>query len=60
MSIPFELEECREKIREVAVEYGLDFYETVFEILDYGQLNEVAAYGQEYGQQIRVETRGIA
>src|SRR5258708_19730310 len=28
-----------------AREYGLDFYETIFEVLDAEDLNEVAAYG---------------
>ena len=45
MNIPYELEECRQVIHQEALDYGLDFYETIFEILDYGQLNEVAAYG---------------
>ena len=31
--------------RRYAREYGLDFYDVVFEMLDYDQLNEVAAYG---------------
>ena len=31
--------------RRYAREYGLDFYDVVFEVLDYDQLNEVAAYG---------------
>jgi stage V sporulation protein R len=35
----------REKIEGWAREYGLDFYETIFEVLDYGEMNMVAAYG---------------
>ncbi|NIP13217.1 MAG: SpoVR family protein, partial [Pseudomonadales bacterium] len=29
----------------MAREYGLDFYDTIFEILDYQGINQVAAYG---------------
>src|SRR5690606_15356828 len=28
-----------------ALDYGLDFYTTIFEILDYDELNQVASYG---------------
>ena len=28
-----------------AEEYGLDFFDTIFEVLDYQRMNEVAAYG---------------
>jgi stage V sporulation protein R len=40
-----ELERERVKIEKVARELGLDFYETVFELVTYDQLNQVAAYG---------------
>jgi len=40
-----ELEGMRKKIEVWAREYGLDFYETIFEVLDYGEMNMVAAYG---------------
>ena len=40
-----ELEGMRKKIESWAREYGLDFYETIFEVLDYGEMNMVAAYG---------------
>ena len=33
------------KIEQWAREYGLDFYETIFEMLDYEEMNMVAAYG---------------
>ena len=33
------------KIEEWAREYGLDFFETIFEMLDYEEMNMVAAYG---------------
>jgi len=44
MNLTPELEELRAIIAEDARGYGLDFYETVFEILDYDELNEVASY----------------
>ncbi len=44
MNLPPELEKIRQSIIEDATAYGLDFYETIFELLDYDELNEVAAY----------------
>ncbi len=32
-------------VEKYAREYGLDFFETIFEVLDYQRMNEVAAYG---------------
>ncbi|MFO1519123.1 MAG: SpoVR family protein [bacterium] len=40
-----ELVEWREKIEGWAREAGLDFYPVIFEVLDWNQLNMVAAYG---------------
>jgi len=40
-----ELESARVQIQEWARQYGLDFYETIFEMLDYEEMNMVAAYG---------------
>jgi stage V sporulation protein R len=34
----------QEEIETYALEYGLDFYDTIFEVLDYRQMNQVAAY----------------
>ena len=45
MNLPFELEELRKRIEECALGYGLDFFETIFEIVDFDQINEIAAYG---------------
>jgi len=45
MNLPPELAEYQRKIKEIAREYGLDFFETIFEMLDFDQINEVAAYG---------------
>jgi stage V sporulation protein R len=44
MNLPSELECIREEIEGYARDYGLDFYETIFEILDFKQLNEVASF----------------
>ncbi len=43
--IPPHLREIITEIREVAVEFGLDFFETIFEMVDYQQMNEIASYG---------------
>lgn len=40
-----ELWEIKEHIREVARLFGLDFFETIFEVIDYKKMNEIAAYG---------------
>jgi stage V sporulation protein R len=44
MNLPSELDCIREEIEGYARDYGLDFYETIFEILDFKQLNEVASF----------------
>ncbi|MGE0764123.1 MAG: SpoVR family protein [Bdellovibrionales bacterium] len=40
-----ELERERVRIEKIAKDCGLDFYETIFEIVTYDQLNMIAAYG---------------
>jgi stage V sporulation protein R len=40
-----ELEKARVKIAKVASNYGLDCFETIFEIITYDQINQFAAYG---------------
>jgi stage V sporulation protein R len=40
-----ELERERLKILKAAQSVGLDFYETIFEIVTYDQLNQIASYG---------------
>ncbi len=40
-----ELQNLVERVAEVARGYGLDFYETRFEVVDYETMNELAAYG---------------
>src|SRR6266404_2986070 len=44
-TLPPELRALQEEIEGYAREYGLDFFETIFEVLDAEDLNEVAAYG---------------
>jgi stage V sporulation protein R len=45
MSLTPDLVELREQIKAYAIGYGLDFFETVFELVDFEQMNMVAAYG---------------
>ncbi len=45
MNLPPDLDRWRGQIEGYAREDGLDFYDVVFEVVDYDQLNEVAAYG---------------
>jgi stage V sporulation protein R len=44
-NLPPDLRDLKLQIEEYARGYGLDFYETIFEVLDAEDLNEVAAYG---------------
>ncbi len=43
--LPDELHEWHHKIRKIATDYGLDFFPVVFEMVDYKQINAIAAYG---------------
>jgi stage V sporulation protein R len=43
-TLPGYLREEQEKIEGIARSYGLDFFPTIFEMLSYDQMNEVAAY----------------
>lgn len=45
MPLTPELEAARREIEGHAREFGLDFYDTIFEILDYEEMNQAAAYG---------------
>jgi stage V sporulation protein R len=42
---PDELLAAKKQIREQARSYGLDFYPVIFELCDYEQMNQIAAYG---------------
>lgn len=43
--LPPDLRALKREIEGYAHEYGLDFYETIFEVVDAEDLNEIAAYG---------------
>src|SRR4051812_8447183 len=45
MELPPRLHDMRKELEGYAREYGLDFWETVFEVLTYDEMNMVAAYG---------------
>ena len=42
---PEELLAAKKQIREQARSYGLDFFPVIFEMCDYEQMNQIAAYG---------------
>jgi stage V sporulation protein R len=44
-NLPPDLRHMKEEIEGYARGYGLDFFETIFEVIDADDLNEVAAYG---------------
>src|SRR4051794_35052536 len=43
--LPTYLYDMQREVESYAREFGLDFFDTVFEVLDYKKMNEVAAYG---------------
>jgi len=44
-SLPPELHRLKKEIEGYARNYGLDFFDVIYEVLDWNQLNEVASYG---------------
>ncbi len=44
MSLPRVLAEMQQKVEEVARAYGLTYFPVVFEVVDYAQMNQLAAY----------------
>src|SRR4051812_50016649 len=44
-AFPPELLAAKKQIREQARSYGLDFFNVIFEMCDYEQMNQIAAYG---------------
>ncbi len=44
-SLSLELQEEEKKIKALAESMGLDFYDTIFEMIDYKEMNQIAAYG---------------
>ena len=45
MNLPSDLTITRNQIQGYAEEYGLDFFETIFEVVEFDELNEIASYG---------------
>lgn len=45
MNLTEELESLKNEIEEYAKDFGLDFFTTIFEILDWKQMNEIASLG---------------
>lgn len=45
MSLTPDLSAINDEIRGYARDYGLDFYETIFEMIEYDELNEIASLG---------------
>ncbi|HUY33135.1 MAG TPA: SpoVR family protein [Pirellulales bacterium] len=43
--LPSELADVQAQMREHASNYGLDFFPTIFEVIDHDQLNAIASYG---------------
>lgn len=43
--LPPELEKSRLEIKKIAENYGLDFFETIFELVSYDQMSQIAACG---------------
>jgi stage V sporulation protein R len=43
--LPIELVKAKEQIEKIAKELGLDFFPTIFEMLAFDELNQVASYG---------------
>ncbi len=43
--LPIELAKAREEIEKYAKNYGLDFFPTIFEIVEFDEMNQLAAYG---------------
>ena len=71
MSLPLELAKLRDEIKGYAIEFGLDFFDVVFELLDYDQINSIASlggfpvryphwrFGMEYDQLSKSYTYGL-
>jgi stage V sporulation protein R len=69
---PTELKEIKYEIEDHARAFGLDFFKVIFEVLDYRELNEVAAYagfpcryphwrfGMEYDRLSKSHTYGLS
>lgn len=45
MMLPYELQKYVEDIRRHAIDYGLDFFDVIFEVVDFEEMNMLASYG---------------
>jgi len=66
-----ELARMQEEVKKAAIEYGLDFFEVIFEMVDYDEMNMIAAYdgfparyphwryGMEYEKLSKTHTYGL-
>ena len=45
--LPAYLRDIQREVEAVAVGYGLDVFQTIFEVVAYDQMNELAAYGAD-------------
>jgi len=45
MGLPAYIENAKKEIQKIARDYGLDFFDTIFEMVDFDQMNEIASYG---------------
>lgn len=44
-ALPPDLLEMKQEIRQHAVDFGLDFFEVIYEMVDYDEMNMIASYG---------------
>ncbi len=44
-NLPADLEKAKIQIEQYARDYGLDFFETIFEMISFDQMNQFASYG---------------
>ncbi|PRQ04516.1 SpoVR family protein [Enhygromyxa salina] len=71
-TLPQHLAELQAEIETYASEYGLDFFTTIYEVVDYRQMCEIAAYegfpvryphwrfGMEYDRMMKSQTYGLS
>ncbi len=45
MNLPLELAQIKDEIRGYAESYNLDFFETIFEMVEFDELNQIASFG---------------
>ena len=43
--LPTDIRTVQDELEEIARGYGLDFYETIFEVVDYEEMSMLAAFG---------------